>query len=522
MSQKNAKFIPLQDWQWTVFTWWVVDNSPSQFISYSKTPYARNFRVNGGWISIRPWFYQFWNDLWASDYPKGIGAYYRSNPANDKIIVRYNIDWTHKLVSIDPTLWTQTSISTAWLIASDNRMNFVWANDSLYCMNGSDLIGKLNWTTYTNPVVTLKPSFGVWFNNSMWVAWDSANPNRMYKSASNNPESYSWTWNDIFDATTPIVWLCANLQTLYVFSNSYIDMINSNSIKQIWSNLVYTSVPLESMEWAMNHNTIIAYGKNVYFLSRSWKIKQVTPNNVIYDVVELSHRTNRGITTTMQTLDTDQSTASAYALPEKQIIKWFLKSKWSTFNDLVIVYSPEFDEFMPDDHNVCYWWVNYKANNYTISQIEPKVYKDEEWQTDDNSPIQFRYDTKLLTFWDITMLKCLWQIRLFLTMNRLGKLYMNIYADWSLVDSKLIDNSMIPIIIDWIWTEPVWTYTIWIDWFTTETQYWISVVRDKGYLRVKAKTFQISFVSWELGTQLLLQNLEPMVEMLHFLTASHY
>ncbi len=520
MAQKDSKFIPLSDKQGSVFTWWIVNNSPSWTISYAKTPYARNFRVNGGWISIRPWFYQFWNDLWSSDYPKGIGVYFRGN-SSDRIIVRYNVDWTHKLVSITPDTWIQTSISTAWLITSDDRMNFIGANDSLYCMNGIDLIWKLNWTTYTNPTPTIKPKFWVWFNNSMWVAWDPATPNRMFKSSENNPESYSWTWNDIFDSWTPITWLCASLQTLYVFSENYIDMINSNSIKQIWSSLVYTSVPLESMEWALSHNTIVNMWKDVYFLSRSWKIKKLTPNNMTYDVLELSHRANRWITPTMDWLDTDQSAWFCYVIPEKQLIKWFLKTKWSTYNDIVIIYNTEYDEFMIDDHNVCYGWVNYHTNNYTISQIEPKVYRDEEWASDDDSPIQFRYNTKVFNFWEPTILKCLWQTRTYLSINVVWEIYQNIYADWSLVDSKLIDNNTI-IPIDWIGTEAIGTEAIGTEWYTPDTQYSTVIVRDKWYLRVKAKSFYVSYVSYKLGTQCLLQSLEPQVEMLNFLTTSHF
>lgn len=84
-------------------------------------------------------------------------------------------------------------------------MNFVNANDSVYGMNGSDLILKINGTTATNPVATLKPKFGIWFNNAMWIGGDPANPTRMYKSAENTPETFSGTGNDIFDSSSPIV-----------------------------------------------------------------------------------------------------------------------------------------------------------------------------------------------------------------------------------------------------------------------------------------------------------------------------
>jgi len=193
MTFAKAEYKDLTDKQWSVFTGWIVDNSEAWMIPYKNTPYARNFRVNGRGISIRPWFYQYWASFWTTDYPRWVSAYYRSAVANDRIIVRYNTDWTHKLVSVKPSDWTQTSILTAWLITSDNRMNFVNANDSIYCMNWVDLIWKLNGTTYSNPIATIKPSFWVWFNNAMWISWDPANPYRLYKSGENAPETFSWT-----------------------------------------------------------------------------------------------------------------------------------------------------------------------------------------------------------------------------------------------------------------------------------------------------------------------------------------
>lgn len=84
-------------------------------------------------------------------------------------------------------------------------------------------------------------------------------------------------------------------------------MINDASVKTVGTTLVYTSIPLEAMEGAIGHSTIASVGRDVYFLSRSGKIKKVQPNMLHYDVQELSHRANRGINKTMYGLDADQS-----------------------------------------------------------------------------------------------------------------------------------------------------------------------------------------------------------------------
>lgn len=174
-----------------------------------------------------------------------------------------------------------------------------------------------------------------------------------------------------------------------------------------------------------------------------------------YDVSELSHRANRGITKTMDTLDSDQTGGFCYVVPELQIIKWHLKTRGSTFNDICIIYNTEYDEFMVDDHKVFYGGVNYKTKNFTISQVEPKIYLDEYGYTDDDSPIQFRYDTKVMNFGEPTINKCLWMTRTYLGINVLAEVYQNIYANGGLVDRKLIDNNTIPQVKDGIGTEPV-------------------------------------------------------------------
>jgi hypothetical protein len=74
-------------------------------------------------------------------------------------------------------------------------------------MNGVDLYGKLNGTTYTNPttgISNFKPSFGVLFNNCLWVGGNTTDPNKLYKSTTNNPDTFNGAGSDIFTAGYPI------------------------------------------------------------------------------------------------------------------------------------------------------------------------------------------------------------------------------------------------------------------------------------------------------------------------------
>lgn len=212
----------------------------------------------------------------------------------------------------------------------------------------------------------------------MFVGGDPAAPNTFYKSATNNPEDFAGSGSDTFTAAYPITSLTAAGRALYVFTKNTLDMINNESIKQIGSTLVYTSIPLEANEGAVSHPSVAVYGKACYYLSASNKIKMIAPGNSGYDVQDVSHRPNRGIDKTMATLDADQSDSFAYVIPELGLIKWHVKTKGAVYNDLCIVYSVFYDEFMVDDHKAFFAGVNYNTKNFTISHVEPKMYRDEE------------------------------------------------------------------------------------------------------------------------------------------------
>lgn len=111
--------------------------------------YLRNARIDGQSITNRPG-HTLHATLTDGSYPKGIGTYIRSTPANNKMVVRHNTDATHKLYTVD-SAGVIVSIDTGTDITSDNRMTFTNIGDVIYCMNGVDDFGKLSDTTYTTP-----------------------------------------------------------------------------------------------------------------------------------------------------------------------------------------------------------------------------------------------------------------------------------------------------------------------------------------------------------------------------------
>jgi len=61
--------------------------------------------------------------------------------------------------------------------------------------------------------------------------------------------------------------------------------------------------------------------------------------------------------------------------------------------------------------------------------VEPKVYKDEYGQDDEDSAIPFEYRTKEFYISDPTYKKILWETRTLLDINELAELIQEIYLD---------------------------------------------------------------------------------------------
>ena len=463
MSYQSAERTSLSEKK-GIFAWGFVDNVDNFDMSPYYSPYLRNIRLDGQSAVGRPWHTLF-TELEAWSYPKGIGTFYATT--GDTLVVRHNIDATHKLYKIEEDA-TLTSIDTTTLISSDNRMNFANSGDVIYCMNGSDDFGKLTGTTYSTPstgITNFAPAFSVIFNSSHWASGRSTNPNIVYKSVWDTFDTFSGTWSDEFTFPEEVTGLCANNEALFYFTQNTISVTGSGDISETWWSLVYNTRPLETKDGSAQHNTIVSAGSNVYYLSTSNSINMIARGANVngFEIVWLSDRKYAGISKILSTLDTDQSMAFGYFLPQEMIIKWFVRTKWSTINDLSIIYDIEKDAFLVDNAKYFYGGVFFNGKNYTISNVEPKVFQDEIWYDDDDSAIQCEYRTKKYYVSDPTINKLLRESRTLLDVNELAEVTQCIYLDDRSEDVKTIYGTNVISSEWWIWISEIWEDEIWSD-----------------------------------------------------------
>jgi hypothetical protein len=515
MSYEQAQWINLSEKGW-VFSWWYVDNVSSLYMSNKFSPYLRNARIDGQSIIIRPW-HDLFASLTAWSYPKWIWTYYRTVSSNDRLIVRHNTDATHKLYTITTT-WTTTSILTDSNIASDNRMTFLNVWDVIYCMNGSDNLGKLSATTYTIPstwISNFAPSFWVSFSGSFWASGWATNPNKLYKSVADSYENFSWTWSDSFDFEEQIKWLAENDKSLLIFTQNTLSVVDLWDFDSTNSIITYKTSKIQTQEWTNVHASIVTAWMNTYFLSSSNKILKVRRGVNVdwFEMEQLSERKYAWITAILKTLDVDQSSSFGYFCQKENLIKWFVKTTWATFNNLCIIYDLTKDAFLVDEQKYFYGWVFFKWVNYTISMIEPKVYKDEYSQTDEWTAIIFEYHSKDFYITDPTYKKVLWEARTLCFINELATLTQEIYMDWWLVDIKTIDKDNITLPTWWIWTNKIWTYEIWTEWDSeSEELQEVTILRTKWNLNIIWKKIKLVYKCSSIASKIRLEDISLNVE----------
>ena len=498
-----------------VFAWGYVDNIDDFDMSACFSPYARNFRINGQSVEIRPW-HQVFKELLAWDYPRGIGSYLQSTASNNALIIRHNIDATHKLYTLkeDGTL---TSISTSTLIASDNKMRFYNVADVVYCMNGSDHMGKLSGTTYTHPwkPASFAPAFATIFDGKMIASGYTTEPNKVYFSVADDYEDFNGSWSDSWTFSEQVTWLASTGQALFYFTPNTISVTDRGDIVNTWWVVSYNSTQLQATEWAKYHDCIVPVWMDLYFLSSGNIISKIArqTNNWWFEVIGLSNRKYAGIENIMSTLDKDQSMAYWMYYPQQELIKWHLVSKWSTIPDICIIYDKDKDSFLVDTGKYFYDWVHFNQSNYTISAVANFVYKDEYSQDDQGSPIPFEYWTKkfYLSWWEFKNL--LWESRSLIEMNELANPTQTILLDWQQKDISTLTSSSIPYISWWIGTQEIGVFEIGTDWEEEEQEmYEIVWQRTKGNLNRPWRRIQRRRTNTSLAGKFKIKHITPRLE----------
>ena len=542
MSYQTARWQSLGENSKTgVFSEGYVDNTPNLYLPDGASPYLRNARLDGNTVNIRRGHILFKT---LSSVGKGLGSYLKDEEFYDRIVVRENIDTSKKLALYDIE-GNKTEVNTGANIESDNKMCFVNVADTMYCMNGADKFGKLVDTTYSIPAnvpTNFAPKFWVVFNGCLWCSGWWANPNVVYKSLGwiyDNAgkfvvpayDDFTSNGSDQFTFEENITGLCANSQALFYFTKNTVSVTGHSDIETVqiisgWIRVSYATSVLTAKEWAVNHYWIVWVGNDVYYITPSNKICKVyRGSNILgYEVQDLSGRKYAGCEGLMKSLAKDQTDCWGYYVPKEDIIKWFFKSEWSEIHDICVIYDVGKDKFLVDNGKPFSDGINFHWEVYTISDIEPKLYIDEEGTEDEDAPIPFEYRTKEFYISDPSFKKLFWESRTTIDMNLNVEMTQEVWIDGKQVDSVVVDKQRLKDNANgWIGTFATATSMVWVD---IEADTYVEVldaeevyvIRTKWNLNARGHRIQFRFSNTTEGAKLRLKYLSCKSEVLPELT----
>jgi hypothetical protein len=512
MTYQTAKYFPIK----APFSKGYIDNVEERLLEDGSSPYLRNARADGAGVKIRPG-HSLLATLGGTGGARGIGTYIRSIAANSTLVVRKNVDATHKIETVDAA-GTVLPIDTTGKITSDNRMFFTNGADVIYTYNGVDSLGKLSGITYTN--VTAKvpagfaPKFGVIFNGSHWVV-DAQTPSKVYKSVGNDYDDFTSTGSDVIPLKGDCVGLAATNQTLYYFTKEGVYATGVQDITQSGTAVSYFVRDIMASEGAQNMAAIVVAGDQVLYLTPSNKIVKLARGQSVYgyEVTDITHRLYRGASKFMASLAQDQMDSHGIAIPLYSIVKWNFKTAGKSFNDVSLVYDMQRDSFFVDSNKMFYDWTVWDGQAYSVAYSEPKLYKDEYGTDDEDQPVYFVYGSKRYDLGDPTMRKEFWEARIYCNLNALARPQMTVYIDGQTVNTSTLDaSSQISAPIG-IGTAEVGTFSIGDEGERSDTTDATWLVT-KGNLRKRGRYAQFKWTCGNLSAKFSLRGLDLKAEML--------
>jgi hypothetical protein len=396
-------------------------------------------------------------------------------------------------------------------------MNFANIGDILYGMNWTSF-WKINWTAYTlipNATSWLPwfPSYWVYFSSCLWVAWIWVAWNKVYKSKKDTPEDFSSAWFDVFTFPENITGLCASAQTLFVFTKNTVHACTLGDLVETSWILTFSFKTVTVSEWAKNHECIVPVWVNVYYITPSNQINQITrwQNVNWFETVSLSDMPFNWISWTIALLNDNQTNSFWAFYPNENLIKWFLYTEWNTEHDILwkpkkditIVYDVEKKAFLKDTNTNFEWSVYLKWFNYVVMLTVDvlnypfcSLFKDEFWPDDAGWYINFEYWTKSFDEGEETLKKCYWESRTSIEIpDNIPIADPGYYiTPWiPFFQYVYIDSS-----VNSSWVSS-WNYidSVELDWHVLPTK--IDILRTKGNLNTRWKSIAFKFhcsVKW--------------------------
>lgn len=286
----------------------------------------------------------------------------------------------------------------------------------------------------------INPKYGAVFNGSFFVSGDSYRPNSVFYSSSLSPTQFSVGGAGTLDQfPEQIVGLNSTNETIFYFSKSTVYATSTSDVQDVNGIYSYVTRPLQITEGAQGHDSIVTIGNYVFYLTPSNTINYLERSQVGgFNNIELAGRTAKGVSTLMESLADAQTEAFGAYYPKQLMARWCFRTEGSEVNDVSLIYDVKNDLFLVDTNKFFTGVAVANGKAYALSQVEPKVYIDEDGYTDEDTPIEFQYWTKQLDVGDVTRYKQFWEARIAGSINAQANTILEVYVNEKLVDATTI------------------------------------------------------------------------------------
>lgn len=264
--------------------------------------------------------------------------------------------------------------------------------------------GQNSLVTQVNGVQTFSlgsdPRFGVPFANFMWAAGGNTGAyskrNVLYVSrpatAANPGYCFDWTGSgsDALLCPRDILSLVTTLSRIFIFQDGRIDWIDKSSYVTIGGAAAFFRNPLAIGDRVASKDCAVAAGDKLFYMTDRRRIRTVNYALGVDqpEVGDLSEDPEVGIQLWLDNnLHSDQSSAFGWYDQGNKQVKFHVRGKDSSVNNLVVIWDMVAKTFLVDDNKLFGAGANHLGLQYAGSSITGDLYQDETGGDDDGQKI---------------------------------------------------------------------------------------------------------------------------------------
>jgi hypothetical protein len=357
-------------------------------------------------------------------------------------------------------------------------------------------IDTSTWT-WTALTITEDAYFRFWevYKQNVYLAWGGDKSNILYMSRAGskaNPTNildFNGTGSDALYFKSKIMGLCATREQLFVFTEDSVEII---SYSESWWVLTMISVPIAWSNQPANPRMVVKTDDLVFFWTKDNQMKSLNYMQWVTERVigDVSHRPNLSIKDFTDTLDEDQSTSFGYYDRAEKTIHWHLKQKWEPLPNVVLVYDMNTDWFFIDSDKYFSCVASHKNKYYAGSSFGTIIYQDNNWPTDDWTPIERQRKTALISVGSPDYRKEFRQVNIYGEKADWVDIGVRVLVDWQVAFNWTIESEKWKVsgIASWLVADHMVAFDT-EKWGLVPFEYVIS----RGNMRARWKNIQIRF-----------------------------